>query len=325
MTLPRGGSIEIPVKSVEVSGSLARAVIIKDAGDDPDVTNGAEFVAGVEITGENRARPSVSIRGGKGVGVVTKPGLKIPPGRPAINPVPLNMIRKAVIEAASACSSKAAFRVTISVPDGETLALKTMNSRLGIIGGISILGTTGIVEPMSLEAYTHSISCGVDVAVAAGITEVVFSTGRSTEKTVEKMLKLPQAAYILTGDHMSYALRDAAKRSGLKKVTVAGQFGKFSKLAAGHFETHCSDSSIELGFLAGLCRAAGATEELALRVQEANTAREVFFILREAGLGKVIDEVCLLVRRNSENILGEGKTAAAILAGYGDGEVASGC
>ena len=304
----------VPVKSVEVQGDRARAVIIKDAGDDPDVTNGAEFVAEVKISGYNAARPSVRIRGGEGVGVVTRPGLKVQPGRPAINPVPLKMIRTALFEVARAHGSRAAFVVTISVPKGAELAKRTMNARLGITGGISILGTSGIVEPMSLAAYTHSISLGVDVALANGVDEVVFSTGRSSEKVVEKKLGLPAVAFVLTGDHMGFALRDAAKRAGLKKIIVAGQFGKFSKLAAGHFETHCSDSSVEFDFLAGLCRRFAAGDAIVKKVLSANTAREVYLLLREKGPQEVIAEVCRLVRKNSEKIAG--KKVRAMLVGY---------
>ena len=320
VSLPGGGSLTIPVKSIRVSGKRARAVVIKDAGDDPDVTDKAEFVTEVVITGENRLRPSVRIRGGEGVGVVTKPGLKVLPGRPAINPVPMKMIRRAVFETAAAYSSRAAFEATISVPRGRELAAKTMNPRLGIVGGISILGTTGIVEPMSLAAYTHSISCAVDVAAAAGLDEVVFSTGRSSEKAVEKLLRLPEAAYVLTGDHMGFALKDAAGKKRIRRVVVAGQFGKFTKLASGHFETHCADSTVELGFLAGLCEEAGAPKDLCGSVGAANTAREVFFILKENGLEGVLKEVCRLVKVNSRKIAG--KDVKAVLVGYG-GEIAA--
>lgn len=314
VTLPSGKLLLVPVKSVEVLGGFARAVIIKDAGDDPDVTNGAEFVAEVKISGHNAARPSARIRGGEGVGVVTKPGLKVQPGRPAINPVPLKMIRTALLEAAKAAGSRAAFAVTISVPRGAELAKRTMNARLGIMGGISILGTSGIVEPMSLAAYTQSISLGIDVALASGLDEVVFSTGRSSEKVVEKELGLSDEAFVLTGDHMGYALRDAAKRAGLKKIIVAGQFGKFTKLAAGHFETHCSDSSVEFGFLAGLCKRFSAGDAIVKKALSANTAREVYLLLKEKGPHEVISEVCALVRKNSEKIAG--KKVKAMLVGY---------
>ncbi len=324
ITLPNGAVIEIQVESIEVRGHRAVATVIKDAGDDPDVTNGAEFVTEVLLLRENRKRAHVAIRGGEGVGVVTRPGLKVRVGRPAINPVPRSMIRRAVREAAMEAGIRPSVVVTVSVPKGRELAKKTMNGRLGIVGGISILGTTGIVEPMSLAAFTHSISCGVDVALAAGLDEVVFSTGRSSERVVERALRLPEVAYVLTGDHMGHALRDAGGRKGLRRATVAGQFGKFTKLAAGRFETHCSDSSVEFGFLAGLCRDAGADAGLIKRVEGANTAREVFFLLREAGLGAVLNRVCALARANSMQAAGGRLEVRAVLVGY-DNDMACVC
>lgn len=325
VTLPRGGTLGIEIKSIEVEGDSVRAVVVKDAGDDPDVTHKAEFVTTVELVRRNNpARARVTIKGGEGVGVVTKPGLKIRPGRPAINPVPLKMIRAAVHEAAVAAGLRPSVIVTVSVPRGRALAAKTMNPRLGIVGGISILGTTGIVEPMSLSAYTNSISCGVDVALAGGGEEAVFSTGRSSEKVVEKALGLPPAAFILTGDHMGFALKDARGRKGLNKVTVAGQFGKFTKLAAGHFETHCADSSVEFNFLAGLCERRGAPKKFIEKVLSANTAREVFFLLKEAGLTEVFGDVCRAVRSNSRRIIGDAVKVRAILVGY-DNEMVSSC
>lgn len=315
VSLPRGGVLDIPVKNIRVKGNSAWATIIKDAGDDPDVTNGAEFVTGVEYLGENDKRSSVALKGGEGVGVVTRPGLKVPIGKPAINPVPQKMIRRAVLEAAKEAGKTPRTVVTVTVPRGAELAEKTMNPRLGIVGGISILGTTGIVEPMSLIAYTHSISCGVDVALASGLEEVVFSTGRSSEKVVEKTLKLPPVSFILTGDHMGYALKDCRGRRGLKRVTVAGQFGKFSKLAAGHFETHCADASVEFEFLARLCREKGAGREIIEKVLAANTAREVYFLLKNEGLD-IFKDVCALVRDNSAKITGRGVSVRAILVGY---------
>ncbi|MBI5902251.1 MAG: cobalt-precorrin-5B (C(1))-methyltransferase [Deltaproteobacteria bacterium] len=321
VTLPNGAMLEIPVRLIEVRGNRAVATVVKDAGDDPDVTNGAEFVTEVLFLRENRQRAHVSVRGGEGVGVVTRPGLKVPVGRPAINPVPRSMISMAIREAAREAGIRPSVVVTVSVPRGKELAKKTMNGRLGIVGGISILGTTGIVEPMSLAAFTNSISCGVDVALAAGLDEVVFSTGRSSERVVERALKLPEVAYVLTGDHMGYALRDAGGRKGLRRAIVAGQFGKFTKLAAGHFETHCSDSSVEFGFLAGLCKELGADAGLIKGVEEANTAMEVFFMLREAGLGTVLERVCSLARANSMRAAGGRLEVRCVLVGY-DNDVA---
>jgi cobalt-precorrin-5B (C1)-methyltransferase len=320
VTLPGGSALKVRVKNVKVSKTSAVATIVKDAGDDPDVTHRASIVTEVALRHFNSKRTGVSISGGAGVGVVTKPGLKVPPGRAAINPVPLGMIRRAVLEAAVGAGVTPSVRVTVSVSRGVDLAKKTMNERLGIIGGISILGTTGIVEPLSLSAYRDSITCGVSVALAGGLFEVVFSTGRSTEKVVEAGSKLPPAAFILTGDHMGYALKDARRfaESGqrLKAVTVAGQFGKFSKLAAGHFETHCADASIDPEFLAKLSKKHGVGVVFLRKIRSANTAREIFFILKDGGFVKVLREVCSLVRANSREITGNKLKVRSILVGY---------
>ncbi|MFQ5465244.1 MAG: cobalt-precorrin-5B (C(1))-methyltransferase [Thermodesulfobacteriota bacterium] len=319
VTLPRGGRIRVKVKGVVVKGESATATVIKYAGDDPDVTNGADIVTTVLLSGFNEMRTGVAIRGGPGVGVVTRPGLKTPVGSPAINPVPRAMIRRSVVEAARSAGVTPSVVVTVAVPRGEDLARKTMNARLGIVGGISILGTTGIVEPMSLSAYTHSISAAVDVARASGLAEVVFSTGRSSEKVVEGSAGLPEVAFILTGDHMGYALDDAAGK-GLGKVTIAGQFGKFTKLAAGHFSTHCTDSSVELAFIAGLAEEAGGGPSLAAAIRAANTARGAFFIIRDSGLDALFGRVAEMVGSNARKRVGGRLAIRAVLVGY-DGEV----
>ena len=306
VTLPGGATIEIPVSKVSIKAGVAMAVVIKDAGDDPDVTDKAVIVA--EVARAPSRRVLIGIEGGCGVGRVTKAGLKIRPGRAAINPVPLQMIRRGVREVVNSLvlTERSPVVITISVPRGVELSKKTMNARLGIIGGISILGTTGIVEPMSLSAWRDSITAGMDVAIATGLAEVVFSTGRSSEKVAGKYFNsLPDSAFILTGDHMGFALEEAAKRAkaGLKRVTVCGQFGKFTKLAAGHFKTHCSDSSIDLFLLSELARSLGASGKLAERIARANTAREVFFVLKDEGMDAVIEKVSRQVRGNSQKFL----------------------
>ncbi|MBI5101071.1 MAG: cobalt-precorrin-5B (C(1))-methyltransferase [Nitrospirae bacterium] len=184
-----------PSLTTDQDSPVARASVIKDAGDDPDVTNKAEIIAEARLLpsarpappegegkGNNEARNTVLIRGGKGVGRVTKPGLSVPVGEPAINPSPREMIKKAVAEALEgyALPDAEVIEITISVPEGEELAKKTLNARLGIIGGISILGTSGIVRPLSAEAWTSSITAAMDVARATGCREVVLSAGRHT-------------------------------------------------------------------------------------------------------------------------------------------------
>ncbi len=322
VTLPHGGEAKVKIKAIELEGDRAEASVIKDAGDDPDVTNGEEIKTAVELVRLNRTRPFISIKGGAGVGIVTRPGLKIPPGRPAINPVPLEMIRTAVLEAAEESGVVPSVVVTVTVPRGKLLAEKTMNPRLGIVGGISILGTTGIVEPLSLCAYRNSIFCAIDVAVAGGMDEAVFSTGRSTERVVQERLKLPEIAFVLTGDHMGCALEYALKKPDLRKITIAGQFGKMSKLAAGHFETHRDDSSVELESIAALCSSPGA-DALKRSVLGANTAREVFFILKKAGRDDVLRAILRKVRNNAKALVGPGLEIRCMLVGYENDMAAS--
>ncbi len=319
VSLPGGGAVNLRIKSLKVNGRVATASVIKDAGDDPDVTNGEEIFTSVEFIRRNGKRPGISVKGGEGVGVVTRPGLKVKVGRPAINPVPLRMIRASIVEAALEYGIIPSVVVTVSVPRGRVLAEKTMNPRLGIKGGISILGTTGIVEPLSLSAYIHSISCAVDVAIAGRMDSVIFSTGRSTERIVEGTIKKPEIAFVLTGDHMGYALRDASAKKRIRKVTIAGQFGKMSKLAAGHFETHRDDSSVELEFLARLSKGSGVSGEIIKKILGANTAREVFFILKEAGRTEVFRALCERVRENARGIVRKGLEIRTILAGYENG------
>jgi cobalt-precorrin-5B (C1)-methyltransferase len=328
ITLPVGKAVIIPVHRCKIEKGRAIASIIKDAGDDPDVTNGAEIIVefgvrslelGVKKTFQFTHHASrITVFGGRGVGVVTKPGLAIPIGEPAINPVPRKMIESSIREVFSRITHHAPrITVVVSVPRGEEIAKKTMNARLGIIGGISILGTTGIVEPLSLSAYRHSITCALDVALASKCKEIVFSTGRSSEKAAEQILKLPEEAFILVGDHMGFALKEVrSQESKVRRVTIVGQFGKFSKLAAGHFETHCSDSSIELEFLAGLARESVAKKNTIEEIRNANTARQVFFIIQKQGLEEVFQTVCKKVRDHSRQIVGSKTEVGCMLIGY---------
>ncbi|MHB1349798.1 MAG: cobalt-precorrin-5B (C(1))-methyltransferase [Desulfobacteraceae bacterium] len=234
--------------SLQDGKGVATALIVKDAGDDPDITNGAEIVATVrsqefEVRGEESAE--VIIKGGIGVGSVTKPGLAIPVGEPAINPVPRRMIRDAVQEAVRECGSDAPqVEVTISVPAGEELAKKTLNHRLGIIGGISILGTTGIVRPLSEAAWTATVTASFDVAKALGLTEVVISTGRTSEKAHQQKYGLPVEAYAMMGDYTEYSLRDAAKHR-FSKVHLCAQWAKMIKIGMATPQTHVRHGALE--------------------------------------------------------------------------------
>lgn len=275
----------------DAKATTARASVIKDAGDDPDVTNHAEIVAEVRImedggwkmknqTASQKASSfvhvplSLVIKGGKGVGRVTKPGLSVPVGEPAINPVPRTMIRAAVAEAAAkaALPSGSAVEVTISVPMGEELAKKTLNERLGIVGGISILGTTGIVRPLSSEAWTSSISAAMDVARAMGRTEVVLSTGRVSEKAHQEQYRLPAESYVMMGDYVEYSLEEA-RRHGFSSIHVSAHWAKLLKISMGIPQTHVRHGALEMKAAVDRLNRLGIAVD---RKRAFNTAREIF-------------------------------------------------
>ena len=235
----------------------AQAVVVKDAGDDPDVTHGARLTATVRW----RQEPGIELDGGVGVGVVTKPGLGLELGGPAINPVPRAMITQAVGEAVDL--SKNGVTVIISVPDGERMARKTTNARLGIIGGISILGTTGIVRPFSTASWRASVEQAISVLAAQGEDTVVLCTGGRTEKGAMKLLpQLPEVCFVEVGDFTGAALRKAAEHH-LGHVVFVGMAGKLTKLAAGVLMTHYTRSKVDLALLADITRAVGGPEDLA--------------------------------------------------------------
>lgn len=270
--LPAGQRVRFPVHSCRYYAEKAECSVIKDAGDDPDSTNGAEIQAAVRYQSNN----SVTILGGDGVGTVTKPGLEIPIGRPAINPVPLKMIEQAVRESIKETGAE----VTISVLDGKELAKKTLNSRIGIVGGISIIGTTGIVVPYSIDAYQASISQSLDIAVACGRKTIVLSTGRRSEKYAQEAFKLPEESYIQSGDFIGYSLKECAKRP-VDKVIIWGMTGKISKLAHGDMYTNISDSKIEFEFLTGIARECGVPESVVSKLETSVTANQFRRILPE--------------------------------------------
>ena len=273
----------------------AWASVIKDAGDDPDVTNGAEIKA--------FARPAIkkgiAIEGGEGVGTVTRPGLSVAIGKPAITPVPQKMIMEAVSEAKAEANMKTGIEVTITVPEGRRLAEKTLNSRLGIVGGISILGTTGIVKPMSDEAWKATIRSSMDVAKASGLKEVVLSAGRTSEAVhmKNKKLALPETAYVLMGDFVEFSLKEAGAR-GFQHIHLCAQWAKMLKIAMGTPDTHVRAGALSTNKAAQFINALG----IALPQRDYNTAREIMdFIQKPLGLKKVCAEAAKYARKVSGN------------------------
>jgi cobalt-precorrin-5B (C1)-methyltransferase len=302
IALPGGERPSFALAVTRRDADSATAGVVKDAGDDPDVTHGALILATVRPT---MPGSGVIFRAGSGVGTVTRPGLPVPPGEPAINPTPRRMIRDAVAEVAAAAGGSGDVEVEIGVADGERLAAKTLNARLGIIGGLSILGTTGIVVPYSCAAWIHAIQRGIDVARAAGLSHIAGATGSASEKAVQAFHGLPEIALIDMGDFVGGMLK-YLRRHQVARVTVAGGVAKMTKLAQGLLDLHSKRGAVDLAALADFARAAGGTEALAGRIVASNTAAEAFAHATAANV-MLGDQVAQAAQR----------TAAEVVAGAG--------
>ncbi len=297
--LPRGGSVRLPLARSERADGLARAGVIKDAGDDPDVTHGAEVVATVA---HGPPGTGVTFHAGEGVGVVTLPGLPVPVGEPAINPAPRRMIGDALASVAKYCGVPADVVVTVSIPGGAALAEKTLNGRLGIRGGLSVLGTTGIVVPFSCAAWVHSIHRGIDVARASGIKHVAAATGSTSEAGVQRLYGLPDQALIDMGDFVGGTLK-YLRTHPLPRLSVAGGFAKMVKLAQGNLFLHSSKSRVHMDRLADDLAALGASEAAVKEARGANTAARVLSIAGAEGvpLADAVARAALSVTRATLN------------------------
>jgi len=281
VTLPRGERVAFALALSRRDAGSASAGVVKDAGDDPDVTHGALIVATVRAGAPGSG---VTFRAGPGVGTVTRAGLAIPPGEPAINPVPRRMIRDAIADVAARANQAGDVEVEIAIPGGEELAAKTLNGRLGVVGGLSILGTTGIVVPYSCAAWIASIHRGIDVARAAGLTHIAGATGASSEAAVRKLYDLPETALIDMGDFVGGMLK-YARTHPVPRITIAGGVAKMTKLAQGLLDLHSKRGEVDLAALAGLAQTAGASAALRDRIIAANTAAEAFGRAQVEGIG----------------------------------------
>ena len=302
IALPRGQTPAFALATEALSAGAARAGIVKDAGDDPDVTHGALVISEVR---HGPTGAGVAFRAGDGVGTVTRAGLPLGIGEPAINPVPRSMMRAAIAEVAAACGGGGDATITVSVEGGAELALKTWNPRLGIVGGLSILGTTGIVVPYSCAAWIESIHRGIDVARAAGAPVVAGCTGATSEDATRRMLSLPDYAMIDMGDFAGGMLK-YLRGHPVPVVHIGGGFAKISKLAQGHLDLHSGRSQVDAERLAALAVSAGAGDETARRIGTAGSAAEALEIAR-ADRVPLGDAVALEAR----------KTAIRALAGAG--------
>lgn len=290
--LPAGGRLEVPVAACVRQDPGARATVIKDGGDDPDATHGAAIECFVRLD-PSGPHGAVAIAGGRGVGLVTRPGLPVPPGEPAINPAPRRQIEAAVREALDTAGFRGSASMLVEVPDGEALARRTLNPRLGIVGGISILGTRGTVRPYSHEAWTATVSQALDVARAAGLAEICLSTGGRSERLLMALRPdLPEVAFIQAADHFSHALAEAG-RKGFRRATWGVFFGKLVKQAQGIGQTHARHARADMRALAGMCAELGASAGNVDAVAQANTALHALAILEpDPALPAILAELC---------------------------------
>jgi cobalt-precorrin-5B (C1)-methyltransferase len=306
--LPRGQRATFALAEKTLSKAVATAGVIKDAGDDPDVTHGALIKATV------RPAPvgaGILFAAGDGVGTVTLPGLPVPVGEPAINPKPRAMMADAIGEVAAEFGAIPDITITVSIPGGQELAARTSNARLGIIGGLSVLGTTGVVIPYSCASWIHSIHRGVDVARATGLDHIAAATGRTSEKAAGDLYGFSEQALIDMGDFAGGLLK-YLRDHPVARLTLAGGFGKLSKLADGHLDLHSDQSSVDVTRLASRLAAVGADEDTVIAAGAAPSAGAVLALARECGLGEALA---------ASVAAGAREVARATLAGATDVEI----
>jgi cobalt-precorrin-5B (C1)-methyltransferase len=314
------GAIDIAIQSCKKEDAhTAVCTVIKDAGDDPDITHKAEIGARVSFL-KNNASQTIDITGGQGIGIVTKPGLEIAPGEPAINPGPRKMIHQAITDSFLRFNQTGAVHVEIFIPNGEVLALKTLNARLGISGGLSILGTTGIEKPLSHESYIATIDASLSVAKASGCRQIVFTTGRRSERFVQHYLEhvnkrpMPEEMVIQMGDFFTDAI-NLAKKKDFFDICVAVFFGKAIKMAMGALCTHAAKSSLSITTLSQWAEEITGDRIFSKKIQGSNTAREAFFYILEQ-YPVVIEFVGQKVMASAQNFAGSSIKIGCIIFDY---------
>jgi cobalt-precorrin-5B (C1)-methyltransferase len=277
ITLPKGETPGFALARQRLAEGSASASIVKDAGDDPDVTHLA-LVTSTVCRGP--VGSGVVFKAGTGVGMVTKEGLPIPPGEPAINPVPRQMMREVIAEVAETLGEMSDVVIEISIANGESLATKTWNPRLGIVGGLSVLGTTGVVIPYSCSSWIHSIHRGIDVARAADYPHVAGATGSTSEKTVQDLYGLDETALLDMGDFAGGLLK-YIKRNPVPRLTIIGGFAKITKLAQGFMDLHSGRSQVDFSWMADQIEFLGGSASMVEQVRVANTAKQVLDLCGE--------------------------------------------
>ncbi len=275
INLPAKKTATFLIEHQKICENYCMASVKKDGGDDPDVTTGLYIYSRVEYS----TKSGIEIAGGEGVGVVTKEGLPIKPGNPAINPVPLKMIRATATEVLNSYGISDGLKITISVPGGEEVAKKTCNPKLGIIGGISILGTRGIVIPFSDSSWKASIVLGIRVASRMNLNTLVFSTGGRSDTAVHALFSnFREEQFIEIGDFLGFSVKRAME-AGIKNLVIAGMAGKISKLADNNLDLHSSKSSVNFNFLASIGAYLGYPQEEISRIRNANTVLNVMELI----------------------------------------------
>ncbi len=307
--LPVGRDASFALNRCEwVDDERVLASVIKDGGDDPDATHGAEICVTVSkdpVSRDREGLTGVRLMAGSGVGTVTRPGTGIEIGEPAVTRVPRRMIAQSVAEAASSqgLDPETGFLCQISVPTGEEIAKKTTNARLGVLGGISILGSTGVVQPFSTASWRASVHLAIDVAAANDLSHLVLSTGTRSEEFARQHLDLPDMAYVEAGIFSGPALKRCVLRR-IKRATQAGMVGKLSKMAMGYFVTHVAGNRVDTDYLASLAAQCGASEAIQKEIREASSARHFQEIAQANGLLAVFPLMCQLVCEESQKLLG---------------------
>ncbi len=289
VSLPKNRIATLKIAWTRAEDGRVTCAAIKDGGDDPDVTNGAEICSTVSFSADSG---KISIDGGRGVGRVTKPGLGLEIGRPAINSTPMKMLEQAVMEVAEKQLQHRGVDVVISVPNGEEIAKKTDNPRLGILGGISILGTTGIVLPYSTASFAAAIRQSLDVAIAMGADTAVLTTGGRSEDFARALFKsLPDHCFVQMGDFAGYSIKQCASKK-MRRAIIAGFIGKLTKMAMGIKQTHVKGSHVDMEFMARLAVQCGAPQSVVDEIKQANTARHAGEIIARNGIPGFFDIIC---------------------------------
>jgi cobalt-precorrin-5B (C1)-methyltransferase len=315
ISLPKGDTPSFALAHEKSGKGFAEAGIIKDAGDDPDVTHGAMIISRVEKGAENSG---IVFFSGEGVGTVTKDGLPIQKGEAAINPVPRKLMTEVVETLCKEAGIPTDIRITISVPDGERIAERTWNPRLGILGGISILGTTGVVHPFSCSAWIHSIHRGIDVARAQGLKHVLGATGSTSETAACELHEFDEIAMLDMGDFVGGLLK-YLRSNPVDKITLAGGFAKFSKLAQGAMDLHSGRSQVDHDWLA-TTPVPNLNQNLKQKIQSANTAMEVLELTQKNGIDLAMP-IALLAQASALEILRGAPVAVEVMIFARDGKL----